>query len=147
MKCLFTWTERRLLRLFRKLSTRQNLHLKPKCSAFIRNTSFTDNWKGRFKNWVFVSSVRILVPSGYWATYCTYFWNDGFQNTCRRFISIRRQKKVRLRRNLGNWNRALVFDKNILHVVLAWPIKGSHAVVCQADVRTSTSTFYNETSP
>ena len=33
-------------------------------------TSFTENWKGRLKNWVFVSSVRILVPSGYWATYC-----------------------------------------------------------------------------
>ena len=45
--------------------------LKLKCSAFIRNTSFTENWKGRLKNSVFVSSVRILVPSGYWATYCT----------------------------------------------------------------------------
>ena len=45
--------------------------LKLKCSAFIRNTSFTDSWKGRLKNWVFVLSVRILVPSGYWATYCT----------------------------------------------------------------------------
>ena len=44
--------------------------LKLKCSAFIRNTSFTDNWKGRFKNWVLVLSVRIMVPSGYWATYC-----------------------------------------------------------------------------
>ena len=44
--------------------------LKLKCSAFIRNTSFTDCWKGRLKNWVFVLSVRILVPSGYWATYC-----------------------------------------------------------------------------
>ena len=38
--------------------------LKLKCSAFIRNTSFTENWKGRLKNWVFVLSVRILVPSG-----------------------------------------------------------------------------------
>ena len=44
--------------------------LKLKCSAFTRNTSFTENWKGRFKNWVFVLSVRILVLSGYWATYC-----------------------------------------------------------------------------
>ena len=34
--------------------------LKLKCSAFIRNTSFTKNWKGRLKNSVFVSSVRIL---------------------------------------------------------------------------------------
>lgn len=47
--------------------------LKLKCSAFIRNTSFTENWKRRLKNWVFVSSVRILVPSGYWATYCIQY--------------------------------------------------------------------------
>ena len=44
--------------------------LKLKCSAFIRNTSFTESWKGRLKNWVFVLSVRILVPSGYRVTYC-----------------------------------------------------------------------------
>ena len=44
--------------------------LKLKCSAFIRNTSFTENWKGRLKNWVLVWSVRILVPTEYWATYC-----------------------------------------------------------------------------
>ena len=73
MKNLLTWTERRLLRLFRKLSNdAKTFILKLKCSAFIRNTSFTKNWKGRLKNWVFVSSVRILVPSGYWATYCIY---------------------------------------------------------------------------
>ena len=42
---------------------------------FIRNTSFTDSWKGRLKNCVFALSVRILVRSGYWATYCT---NYGF---------------------------------------------------------------------
>ena len=34
MKSLFTWTERRLLRLFRKLSTRQNLHLKAEMFSF-----------------------------------------------------------------------------------------------------------------
>ena len=57
--------------------------LKLKCSAFIRNTSFTENWKGRLKNWVLVSSVRILVPSGYWATYCPWIswippWNFAY---------------------------------------------------------------------
>ena len=51
--------------------------LKLKCSAFIRNTSFTENWKGRLKNWVFVLSVRILVPSGYWATYCIPYIGIG----------------------------------------------------------------------
>ena len=76
MKSLLTWTERRLPRLFRKLSNRQNFHLlKLKCSAFIRNTSFTENWKERLKNWVFVSSVPILVPSGYWATYRRHHLN------------------------------------------------------------------------
>ena len=50
--------------------------LKLKCLAFIRNTSFTENWKGRLKNWVFVSSVRILVPSRYWATYILYDKNN-----------------------------------------------------------------------
>ena len=47
---------------------------KLKCSAFIRNTSFTEKLKTgkrRLKNWVFVSSVRVRVPSGYWATYCS----------------------------------------------------------------------------
>ena len=34
MKSLLTWTERRLLRLFRKLSTRQNLHLKAEMFSF-----------------------------------------------------------------------------------------------------------------
>ena len=48
--------------------------LKLKCSAFIPNISFTKNWKGRYKNGVFVFSVRILVPSGYWATYCNHFF-------------------------------------------------------------------------
>ena len=48
----------------------QGITLKMKCPAFIRNTSFTENWKRRLKKWVFVLSVRILVPSEYWATYC-----------------------------------------------------------------------------
>ena len=61
MKSLFTWTERCLLQPFSKLLIRQNLQfLKLKCSAFIQNTSFTGNWKGRLKKWVFVLSVRIL---------------------------------------------------------------------------------------
>ena len=34
MKSLFTWTERRLLRLFRKLSNRQNFHLKAAMFSF-----------------------------------------------------------------------------------------------------------------
>ena len=34
MKCLLTWTERGLLRLLCKLSTRQNLHLKAKMFSF-----------------------------------------------------------------------------------------------------------------
>ena len=34
MKCLFTWTKRRLLQLFRKLSTRQNPHLKAEVFSF-----------------------------------------------------------------------------------------------------------------
>ena len=34
MKSLFTWTERRLLRLFRKLSNRQNFHLKAEMFSF-----------------------------------------------------------------------------------------------------------------
>ena len=34
MKSLFTWTERRLLRLFRKLLNRQNLHLKAEMFSF-----------------------------------------------------------------------------------------------------------------
>ena len=42
--------------------------LKLKCSAFIRNTSFTENWKGRPKNWVFALRGQIPVPARYWAT-------------------------------------------------------------------------------
>ena len=34
MKSLLTWTERRLLRLFRKLSNRQNFHLKAEMFSF-----------------------------------------------------------------------------------------------------------------
>ena len=36
--------------------------LKLKCSAFIRNILFTENWKGRLKNWGF------FKVAGYWAT-------------------------------------------------------------------------------
>ena len=71
MKSLLTWTERRLLRLFRKLWNRQNFHLKAEMFSFHSKYFVYENWKGRLRNWVFFSSVRILVPSGYWATYCT----------------------------------------------------------------------------
>ena len=76
--------------------------LKLKCSAFIRNTSFTDSWKGRLKNWVFVLSVRILVPSGYWATYCTQcnFWHrsQGARAIHQKFQPVRPGKVVHLLR-------------------------------------------------
>ena len=79
----------------------KNFILKLKCSAFIRITSFTENWKGRLKNWVFVSSVRILVLSGYWATYCILC----FLFAVRRFVS---KEKVRnlflICRLLRYWN-------------------------------------------
>ena len=45
--------------------------LKLKCSAPVRNTSFTENWKGSCCG-VFVLSGRILVLAGYWATYCNH---------------------------------------------------------------------------
>ena len=54
--------------------------LKLKCSAFIRNTSFTENWKGRLKNWVFVSSVRILVPSADTGHYTVTYVTTDFLN-------------------------------------------------------------------
>ena len=58
MKSLLTWTERRLLWVFHEMSS---FHSK-----------YFVYWelKRRLKKWVFVLSVRILVPSGYWATYC-----------------------------------------------------------------------------
>ena len=51
---------------FASLKLAKTFILKLKCSAFIRSTSFTGNWKGRLKNWVFVfkcpdtGTVRIL---------------------------------------------------------------------------------------
>ena len=60
MKSLLTWTERRLPRLFRKLSNRQNFHLKAEMFSF-HSKYFV--YRGRLKNWVFVSSVRILVDT------------------------------------------------------------------------------------
>ena len=59
---------------FANFKLAKTLMSKLKCSAFIRNTSFTEELKTgkrRLKNWVFVSSVRVRVPSGYWATYCS----------------------------------------------------------------------------
>ena len=46
MKCLFTWTERRSLRLFRKLSTRQNFHLKAQMFSF-HSKFFVYRWLKR----------------------------------------------------------------------------------------------------
>ena len=68
---------------FASFQLAKNFILKLKCSAFIRNTSFTDNWKGRLKNWVFVVSVRILVPLGYWATYCILEALKSVERPCR----------------------------------------------------------------
>ena len=59
---------------FANFKLAKTLMSKLKCSAFIRNTSFTEELKTgkrRLKNWIFVSSVRVRVPSGYWATYCS----------------------------------------------------------------------------
>ena len=59
---------------FANFKLAKTLMSKLKCSAFIRNTSFTEKLKTdkrRLKNWVFVSSVRVRVPSWYWATYCS----------------------------------------------------------------------------
>ena len=62
MKCLFTWTKRRLLRLFRKLSTRQNLHLKAEMFSFHSKYFVYGQLKRAPQTgWVFVLSVRILV--------------------------------------------------------------------------------------
>ena len=84
----------------------KNFILKLKCSAFIRITSFTENWKRLLKNWVFVSSVRILVLSGYWATYCTVC---GIRRCCT-FI------KHSIRQHIWNCLRAEIYSttgKNI----------------------------------
>ena len=70
MKCLFTWTERRLLRLFRKLSTRQNLHLKAEMFSFHSKYFVYRELKRAPQKLSFCFNVRILVPSGYRATYC-----------------------------------------------------------------------------
>ena len=70
MKCLFTWTERRLLRLFRKLSTRQNLHLKAEMFSFHSKYFVHRELKRAPQKLSFCFNVRILVPSGYRATYC-----------------------------------------------------------------------------
>ena len=69
MKCLFTWTERRLLRLFRKLSTRQNLHLKAEMFSFHSKYFVYRELKRVPQKLSFCFNVRILVPSGYRATY------------------------------------------------------------------------------
>ena len=55
MKCSFTWTERRLLRLFRKLSTRQSLHLKAEMFSF-HSKYFVYRWLRRApQKWSFCS--------------------------------------------------------------------------------------------
>ena len=103
--------------------------LKLKCSAFIRNTSFTENWKGRLKNWVFVLSVRILVPSGYWATYCIPYIGIGLVGLYRWLAHLKFRNAAGRKPSLLRFLHACIIKRLVTRL--------NHAIMA-----TTSSSFY-----